>query len=101
MNYDDDIRCEYKNIPEDITADAEDTFDKVIEGKVLSIALQGQRFSADRYIILYRGAQIENIAEIARKRKYRKKNIPMVFRPAFGKEFFYKYCNFEGVHLVQ
>lgn len=101
MNYDDDIRCEYKNIPEDITADAEDTFDKVIEGKVLSIALQGQRFSADQYIILYRGAQIDNIAEIARKRKHRKKNIPMVFRPAFGKEFFYKYCKFEGVHLVQ
>ena len=67
----------------------------------MSIYLQGQNFSADRYIILYRGAQIDNIAEIAKKCKHRKKEIPIVFRPASGKEFFYKYCKFEGVHLIQ
>ena len=101
MDYDDDIHCEYKSIPEDIAADAEDISDKVIEGKVLSISLQGQKFSADRYIILYRDARIDNIVEITKKRKRRKKKIPMVFRPAFGKEFFYKYCKFEGIHLIQ
>lgn len=100
MDYDDDIRCDYKNIPEDITADAEDSSDKVIEGKVLSISLQGQQFSADRYIILYHDARIDNVVEIIKKRKQRKEEIPMIFRPAEGKAFFYKYCKFEGIHLI-
>ena len=100
MTFDDDICCHHQNIPDDIAEDAESCADKIIDGRVLSVSLQGQKFSADRYLILYRDARIDNINDILKQKKRRKKNIQMIFRPTNGKDFFYRYCKFEGIHHI-
>lgn len=100
MIYDDDVYCHYSNIPDGISEEADAPTDRIIEGKVLRIVLQGQEFTADRYIIIYRDAKIDNIDEILKKRKKRKKKISIIFRPASGNEYFYKFCKFEGIHVV-
>lgn len=100
MTFDDDIRCHHQNIPAEIAEDAESGTDKIIDGRVLSVSLQGQRFSADRYLILYRDARIDNVNDILKLKKRHKKNIQMIFRPANGKNFFYKYCKFEGIRHI-
>ena len=60
-NYDNEIRFDYNNIPDDIANDANSLSDKIVEGRVLKIFLQGQSFYADRYTIVYRNARINNI----------------------------------------
>lgn len=99
-DFDEKIRCDYDHIPDDFVDDVEPKEEIVIEGKVLSISLQGQRFSADKYIIVYKDARLNNVASVIKNRKKKKKNILMTFRPAHGNDYFYKFCKFEGIHLL-
>lgn len=99
-DFDDDARCDYDKIPLDIAEDANSPTDKAIEGKVLSVSLQGQRFSAEKYTIIYQNARINNIESVVKGCKKKRKNILITFRPLPGHDFFYKYCKFEGIKLI-
>lgn len=52
------------------------------------------------YIIVYKDARLNNVASVIKNRKKKKKNILMTFRPAHGNDYFYKFCKFEGIHLL-
>lgn len=99
-DFDDEIRCDYDHIPDDFADNTKPQSEFVIEGKVLSISLQGQRFCADKYIIVYRDARINNIASVIKNCRKKRKNILLTFRPADGKESFIKYCRFEGIKAI-
>ena len=95
-DYDNEIRFDYNNIPDDIANDANSLSDKIVEGQVLKIFLQGQSFYADRYTIVYRNARINNIKSIEKNRKKRKKDILFTFRPLEGYDYFYKCIKLEN-----
>lgn len=99
-DFDGEVRCDYDHIPDNFADNSSNESETVIEGKVLNISLQGQRFSADKYIIVYKDARINNIASVQKNRNKRKKNILLTFRPIQGKDFFYKFYRFEGIHLL-
>ena len=99
-DFDDDARCDYDKIPADIEDVANSPTDKAIEGKILSISLQGQKFSAEKYTIIYQNARINNIGSVVKNCKKKRKNILITFRPLRGHDFFYKYCKFEGIKVI-
>lgn len=99
-DFDREIRCDYNRIPDNFANDPEPQEGFVVEGKVLSIALQGLHFSADKYIIVYKDARLNNVASIVKNRKKKRKNILMTFRPVQGKDSFYKFCKYEGIKLL-
>lgn len=99
-DFDNEIRCDYDRIPDDISDVNFDTSQLAVEGKVLKITLQGVQFTADRYIIFYQGARINNLDSIMKNKRKRRKNILMTFRPEEGKEYFYKYCRIDGIKVV-
>ena len=49
---------------------------------------------------VYKDARINNLASVQKNREKHKKNILLTFRPIRGKEFFYKFHHFEGIHLL-
>ena len=100
MDFDGEVRCDYDRIPENFLDDSSSEAEIVVESKSLNISLQGQHFSVDRYIIVYKDARINNLASVQKKREKHKKNILLTFRPIRGKEFFYKFHRFEGIHLL-
>ena len=99
-DFDGEIRCDYDHIPDDFADDPKSQSEIIIEGKVPSISLQGQRFSADKYIVVYKDARINNVASVVKNCKKKKKNILITFRPAHGKDVFYKYCRFDGIKVL-
>ena len=99
-DFDREIRCDYNRIPDNFADDPEPQEGFVVEGKELSIALQGLHFSADKYIIVYKDASLNNVASIVKNRKKKRKNILMTFRPVQGKDSFYKFYKFEGIKLL-
>lgn len=94
--FDNEFRCDYNHISDNISDERE----HVIETTECKISLQGQNFSADKYTAVYKEARIDNFAFIQKKRKKRKKKIPIIFKPIEGKDVFYKFCRIEGIHLV-
>lgn len=99
-DFDGEVRCDYDHIPDNFADNLSGEVETVIEAKVLNISLQGQCFSADKYIIVYKDARINNLASVQRNQKKRKNNILLTFRPIQGKDFFYKFYRFEGIHLL-
>lgn len=99
-DFDGEVRCDYDRIPENFLDDSSSEAEIVVESKSLNISLQGQHFSVDRYIIVYKDARINNLASVQKNREKHKKNILLTFRPIRGKEFFYKFHHFEGIHLL-
>lgn len=99
-DFDREIRCDYNRIPDNFADDPEHQEVIVVEGKVLNIALQGLHFSADKYIIVYKDARLNNVASIVKNRKKKRKNILMTFRPVQGKDSFYKFYKYEGIKLL-
>lgn len=100
MKFDDEVRCDYDNIPDGINDDANSSEDKIIDGIVLSISLLGQKFSADKYTIVYKNARINNLSSIIKNKQKKRKNIMFTFKPINGQEHFIKYCKFEGIKLL-
>lgn len=99
-DFDSEVRCDYDHIPDDFADASSDESEIAIEGKIRSISLQGQNFSADKYIVVYKDARINNLDSVKRNRKKRKKNILLTFRPVQGKETFYKFYRLEGIKLL-
>lgn len=99
-DFDEEMRCDYNNIPDNFADNSSGEVENVFKAKVFTISLQGKYFSADRYIVVYKDAKINNLASVQKNRKKHKKNILFTFRPIQGKDFFYKFCRFEGIHLL-
>lgn len=95
----DETRCDFDHIPDDF-ANEIDSPEIVIEGKVLGITLQGQRFSAKKFIVVYRDAKVNNIESVKKLKKKRKKNIKITFRPVSGCDKFSKFYRLEGIKLL-
>lgn len=99
-DFDNEIRFDYDRIPDNISDIESDFSQLAVAGKVLSISLQGVRFTVDRYVIIYTDARINNLASIIKNKKKRRKDILITFRPKEGCEYFYKYCRFEGIKVA-
>ena len=100
LNFDDEVRCDYDQIPDEFLSTKIFRSDMAIEGVGCNIYLQGLCFSAEQYLIVYKDAQLNNINSVIRNRKKRKKHILLTFRPISGKDSFSKYCRFNGIKLV-
>lgn len=99
-DFDSDLRCDYDHIPDDLTDMNYETSGMAIIGQTVDIVLHGVKFAADRYIMLYQGARLNNIESVMKNKKKCRKNILMTFRPENGKDHFFKYCRFEGIQVV-
>ncbi len=100
LSFDNAVRCDYDHIPDDI-ADYDDVnSESVAEVKVLSINLHGESFTAEKFIIVYRDAKINNIASVLKNVKKKKKNILLTMKPMAGKDVFYKYQFMYGITHV-
>lgn len=99
-DFDQEIRCDYNHIPDNIVDSPEPQELITIVGKVLNITLQGLHFSADKYIIVYKGAKLNNVSSVIKNRKKKKKNILLTFRPSQGNNSFYKFYKIEGIKLL-
>lgn len=99
-DFDNEIRCDYDHISDDIASETFDMSQFTVEGKVISIDLQGVRFSADKYTIIYQGARINNLESVIKNKKRRRKKILLTFRPELGRSYFIKHCRFDGVKVI-
>lgn len=96
-SFDDAVRCDYDHIPEDIADyDGVDS-ESVAEMKVLPINLHGETFTAEKFIIVYRDAKINNISSVIKNRRKKKKNILLTMKPVDGKDVFCKYQFMDGI----
>lgn len=100
LNFDDSIRCDYDHIPNDIADYNTHNSDTVAEMKVLSINLHGEEFCAEKLIIVYRDARINNIASVLKNKKKKKKKILITMKPTEGNEVFSKYQLMEALTYV-
>lgn len=99
-DFDNEIRCDYNHIPEDIIKTDSSHTKILIEGKVLKLSLQGQCFTADQYFYVFTDACINNLRSVEKNIKKKKKNILITFRPLPGKKYFYKYCMFKEIKMA-
>ena len=97
LSFDDAVRCDYDQIPDDIADYDEVDSESVAEMKVLSIDLHGESFTAEKFIIVYRDAKINNIASVLKNVKKKKKNILLTMKPMDGKDVFCKYQLMDGI----
>lgn len=95
VDFDNSIRCDFDKIPEGI-----DSFEQIsFTNSVDEISLHGKLFSAEKIIIVYQGARLNNIKSVVKNKEKRKKAILLTFRPVEGKEMFSKYFKFENIRL--
>lgn len=99
-NFENEIRCDYDNIPDDLSDINYETSGLAIMSQVGDINVHGVTFTADRYVTLYQGAKLNNLESVMKNKKKRKKDILMTFRPENGNDYFFKYCRFEGIRLA-
>lgn len=99
-DFDNEIRCNYDRIPNDVLGVDYDTSKLTIESKDYKITLKGQKFVAERYVVVYQGARINNIDAVRKNKKKRRKNILMTFKPVTGSDHFFKCCRFDGIKVV-
>lgn len=97
LSFDDAVRCDYDHIPDDIADYDKVSYESVAEMKVLSINLHGESFTAEKFIIVYRDAKINNIASVLKNVKKKKKNILLTMKPMDGKDVFCKYQFMDGI----
>ncbi len=101
LDFDDEIRCDYDKIPEEILDSSKVQNELSISRGGLVLQLQGQAFSIEKYIIAYTGARINNLASIVKNRKKKRKRILFTLRPIVGERFFCKYHKFEGISIAE
>ncbi len=97
MSFDNSIRCDYDKIPEDIVTYVDDAYGLVGEVENPEFSIQGVDFKADKYIVQYTEAKINNIDAIKKNIKRKKKKILVTMKPIEGKEKFNKHARFEGL----
>ena len=98
-NFCDETRCDFDRIPDDF-AEEPLSSEIAVEGKVLGITLHGQQFSAEKYIIVYKDAKVNNVESVEKQKKRKKKNIKITFRPIAGKDEFSKFYFLEGINYI-
>lgn len=99
LDFDNEVRCDHDRISADFSGDEDKLSDIVVAVKMPDISLQGVHFMADRYTVVYKDAEINNMASVIQNRKKKRNNILITFRPMSGKNFFSKYCKFEGIQV--
>ena len=102
LSFDNSVRCDYNNIPDDIADCDWVNSETVVEMKVLSIILHGESFTAEKFTIVYKDAKINNIASVLKNKKRKKKDILLTMKPIDGKDIFYKYVRMSNItHIPQ
>lgn len=99
-DFDDAVRCNYNTFLFNVEENDSSMRDKILECREISVSLQGQRFSVEKYTVIYENARINNIDSVVKGVKKKRKNILVTFSPVQGQKFFYKYCKFEGIRLT-
>jgi len=68
-DFDNEFRCNYNRIPDDIFLPTFDATYLAIEGVYPEISLQGIQFIAEKYTACYEGARINNIKSVMKNKK--------------------------------
>ena len=97
LTFDNEVRCSYDAFPET-------DYDPAVgcisyESASVKINLLGVSFVADKYIIAYHGAKINNIASVQKNIRKKRSNILVTFKPTDGSSQFIKSTRFEGLRL--
>lgn len=100
LDFDDELRCDYDHIPNEIQNTDFDISQWAITVHVLGINLHGLKLKADSYSIIYDHAKINNIQSVLGNIKRHRKNILITFRPLAGRNKFDKYCRLEGIGVL-
>lgn len=101
-DFDDEIRCDYDQISDDIEDGSKDGSNEmpiVAEEVINGIELHGKRFSVKKYIVVYKNARINNINSVIKRKRKHCKNIMVTFRPIANEKTFSKFCKMEGIVL--
>lgn len=99
-NFDNEIRCDYDHIPENLEDINYETSGIAFAGEEVNIALHGVEFSIGRCIAIYQGAKLNNLDSVLKNKKKKRKDILLTIRPDGGKEYFFRYCRFEKIKVV-
>lgn len=100
MSFDNEIRCDYDHIPDDLTDINYETSGLAMIEKNLDFDLHGLKFSVNQSVVLYQGAKLNNLESVLKNIKKRRKGILMTFRPENGDDHFFKYCRFDGITVI-
>jgi len=100
MEFDDEVRCDYNDIANEVLNDISPTEQFVYEEGGVDIAFQGHSFYAKTYTTVYSNAHINNLKSVKKNVKKKKKSIMITMRPLEGEKEFYKLCKVEGLKLV-
>lgn len=96
-DFDDEIRVEYDSFFVDIEEVERANSEIRAELDVFEINLLGLKFTADKYLVLFRDAKINNKKSVVKNIKRKRRDILVTFRPIDDMDYFIKYCKFVGI----
>ena len=70
------------------------------ESSVIRISLHDQQFTADKAHAQYHDARISNFGAVKRAVSRQRKNIRIIIKPQYGKDYFLKYVRFDGLRCL-
>ena len=100
LDFDNEIRCDYDHLPEDIKENTDYQSELISQNDVLRISLNGLFFTADNYTVQYKNSTINNLTSILKNKFKKRKGIMITLRPRKGNTTFSKYCKFDNLKYV-
>lgn len=99
LNFDDEVRCDFDHIKGNL--DKVDSESFAAEINLNQVTIHGICFAIEKYIIVYKGAKINNLSSVKKNILNKRKSILFTMKPLDGSESFIKYARFDGIKLSQ
>lgn len=97
--YDNGVRADHDRISEQILQNPDDgRFTS--ESSLVRISLYDQLFTADKAHAQYHDARISNFGAVKRAVSRQRKNIRIIIKPQYGKDYFLKYVRIDGLRCL-
>lgn len=98
LDFDNTIRCPYDKIPKELT-EGQDKNEIGMTMKDITFSLLGIPFFADKLIIVYTEAKVNNVKSIIKNVKRKRENILVTVKPKDGMDKLVKYVKMEGIRM--
>lgn len=100
-DFDNQLRCDYNNITDDVLSGTDKTADNLVYlQRHVRFELQGCHFEAEAFHIRYMGAKINNLKSVCKYVKKKRNGILITIRPQNGKNIFEKCMLLSGIKSI-
>lgn len=100
-DFDNQIRCDYENITNDVFVGADEDADNLAYlQRHVEFDLQGCHFEAEAFHIRYVGARINNLPTVRKYVKKKRAGILITIRPKKGRDSFEKHMMLSGINYI-